>query len=283
MEFAWRPDVFGTLRRHPISVLNAIARDPLGTFSAVQETFLAGREKSVAVAYQPDPTWETGLQNLLGLENDSATEFWQLWDEVIASLRSRGMKVGPFSFHEWNDGDAGFVRAIWRVIRHSRPRAVIETGVAHGVTSRFILEALERNGSGSLWSIDLPPFNPETRKEVGVAVDEDRLRSRWNYIAGTSRRRLPRLVDKLQTVDIFIHDSMHTERNVTFELETAWARLAPGGIMLIDDIDANPAFKIFVDAHPQVTAFVCTAEPLGVDHRRFNEKGLFGIICDRAN
>jgi hypothetical protein len=82
MEFAWRPDVFGTLRRHPISVLNAIARDPLGTFSAVQETFLAGREKSVAVAYQPDPTWETGLQNLLGLENDSATEFATV-DEVI--------------------------------------------------------------------------------------------------------------------------------------------------------------------------------------------------------
>jgi predicted O-methyltransferase YrrM len=227
--------------------------------------------------------WETGLRDRLGLGDDSAGEFWQLWDEVVGSLRSRGIKVGPFSFHEWNDGDAGFVRAIWRVVRHSRPTTVIETGVAHGITSRFILEALDRNGSGNLWSIDLPPFNPQTRKEVGVAVDEDRLRSRWHYIAGTSRQHLPRLADKLRTIDIFIHDSMHTRRNVTFELETAWARLNPGGIMLIDDIDANPAFKTFVDAHPDVAAFVCTAEPLGIDHRRFNQKGLFGIICDRTN
>ena len=37
-------------------------------------------------------------------------------------------------------------------------RKVVETGVAHGVTSRFILEALERNGRGFLWSIDLPPL-----------------------------------------------------------------------------------------------------------------------------
>jgi hypothetical protein len=36
--------------------------------------------------------------------------------------------------------------------------ALVETGVAHGITSRFVLEALQRNGGGRLWSIDVPPL-----------------------------------------------------------------------------------------------------------------------------
>jgi hypothetical protein len=113
--------------------------------------------------------------------------------------------------------------------------------VAHGMTSRFILEALERNAAGSLWSVDLQPVNPETRQEVGIAVRQPGVKQgRWNYIAGTSRRRLPRLLERLGRVDLFIHDSMHTNRNVMFELETAWDYLQPGGVIVVDDIDANP-------------------------------------------
>jgi hypothetical protein len=34
---------------------------------------------------------------------------------------------------------------------------VVETGVAHGVASRFVLKGPIRNGGGCLWRIDLPP------------------------------------------------------------------------------------------------------------------------------
>jgi hypothetical protein len=60
------------------------------------------------------------------------------------------------SFGPWNDGDAGLVCAIWCLIRHLRAERIVETGVAHGFTSRFILEALESNRAGHLWSVDLP-------------------------------------------------------------------------------------------------------------------------------
>lgn len=43
---------------------------------------------------------------------------------------------------------------------HTRPEVVIETGVAHGVSTRIVLEALTQNDLGHLWSIDLlHPFN----------------------------------------------------------------------------------------------------------------------------
>src|SRR5271156_5195455 len=99
------------------------------------------------------------MHDLLGLTwpCNFSSEFWALWPEVLERLKARGIRVGPSSFKQWNDGDPGLVRAIWCLIRHLRPNHVVETGVARGFTSRFILEALERNGSGHLWSIDLPP------------------------------------------------------------------------------------------------------------------------------
>jgi cephalosporin hydroxylase len=124
----------------------------------------------------------------------------------------------------------------------------------------------------------LPPVNPESREEVGIAVDGDALRNRWSYIQGTSRRKLPALLSQLRRVDLFIHDSMHSARNVAFEMDLAWKYLSPGGVIVVDDIDVNPSFKAFADRHPEYPSFVCPAEPISPDTRRFNQKGLFGII-----
>jgi len=100
----------------------------------------------------------------------------------------------------------------------------VETGVARGVSSRFILEALERNGGGRLWSIDQPPpLDPELNGQVGAAVNAS-CRRRCSYIHGSSRRRLPRLLPWLESIDLFLHDSIHTEYNTRFELEIcAWS------------------------------------------------------------
>jgi hypothetical protein len=140
-----------------------------------------------------------------------------------------------------------------------------------------LLEALERNGSGHLWSIDLPPRDPALQKEVGIAVG-DRFKETWSYIRGSSRRRLPALLSKLGTIDLFIHDSLHSEHNVRFELDHAWAALRPGGALVVDDIDANWGFHSFTRAFAGYRSIVCDAEPLYPDTRRSNQRGFFGII-----
>jgi predicted O-methyltransferase YrrM len=271
--------LFETVRRHPLLVLSEVAKDPLDAFAAVHDGIVSRFERRAPPVYEDDPDWEQKLSALLGIPaNTFVDEFWPRWDEVNQSLRDRGMKVGPFSFYAWNDGDPGFVRALWRMIRHLRPEIVVETGVAHGLTSRFILEACLLNGAGTLWSIDLPPFNPERRPEVGVAVNEERLRARWSYIKGTSRRRLPRLLAMLPRIDVFIHDSMHSDRNMTFEFDLIWQHLRPGGILVADDVDASTAFYEFTQRHGDCPYFICAAEPMAPDMRRYNEKGMFGVI-----
>jgi hypothetical protein len=200
-----------------------------------------------------------------------------LWSEVVRELEAKGIRAGPMGFGSWNDGDAGLVRAIWCLIHHLGPNHVVETGVAHGVTSRFILEALERKKAGHLWSIDLPPIEKDWQWHIGVAVG-GRYADRWSYIKGSSRLRLPKLLSQLSRIDLFIHDSMHSERNVRFELDRAWAALKPGGALVVDDVDANWGFRSFTQGFSGHQSMVCEAEPLRPDPRRFNNKGLFGII-----
>jgi hypothetical protein len=270
--------------KHPVSVFRGLIEDPLETWTTVREGYIAYQErKRPQCPYEPDPNWESRLHAHLGAPwpCDLGSEFFQLWPKVINELESRGIQAGPMSFLGWNDGDTGFVRALWCLTRHLKPEKIIETGVAHGVTSRFLLEALERNGKGNLFSIDLPPMEPTFKKQVGIAVGS-RFANRWKYIKGSSRRRLSALLAELGQIDIFIHDSLHSEHNVRFEMDLAWAALRPGGALVVDDVDANWGFRSFLEAFPHHESIICEAEPLRPDLRRFNKKGLFGIIFKRA-
>ena len=261
-----------------VSTVASVASDPMEAWIRVRERYAAYRDGYMpADLYKADDNWESELHRILGPGLDQLkAEFWVVWPQVIADLEAKGIQAGPASFKGWNDGDAAFVRAVWCLTRHLRPANVVETGVAHGVTSRVILEALEKNGNGHLWSIDRPPIEPEWQQHIGMAVDS-RLKHRWTYINGSSRRHLPALLAKTGAIELFVHDSLHSELNVRFEMEQAWAVLRPGCAMVVDDIDLNRAFKGFSSSHSDHRSFVCAAEPLRPDARRFNKKGLFGI------
>jgi hypothetical protein len=268
------------LLTHPVLTLTDVAADPREVWIKFQERYADRLQRHrPPYQYQSDADWEQRLHNHLGGNWPClyTSEFSDLWPKVMKELEAKGIQAGPASFKAWNDGDAGFVRAIWCLIRHLRPNHVVETGVAHGVTSRFILEALERSGGGHLWSIDLPPLERVWQKQVGMAIG-DRYTQRWSYIKGSSRRRLPELLSQLGQIDLFIHDSLHSERNVRFELDTAWAAVKPGGALVVDDVDVNWGFQSFTQAVSGHQSMVCEAEPVRPDLRRFNKRGLFGII-----
>jgi methyltransferase family protein len=230
--------------------------------------------------YNVDLDWDEGFHAQIGVpwpcpEQD---EFWRLWTAVMADLEETGLRLGRGAFAGWGDGEPGFVRAVWCLVRHLSPSTVVETGVARGLTSRFILEALERNQTGRLWSVDLPPpLEPELHGQVALAVP-DEVRSRWTYVRGSSRRRLAPLLDRVRPIDLFVHDSAHTARNVLFELEHAWDALLPGGAVAVDDVDLNCGFHDFRDRHATASALVCHAEPLTPDLPRQDGCGVFAVV-----
>jgi predicted O-methyltransferase YrrM len=218
--------------------------------------------------YLPDDGAHVRFHELLRtpLECSIGGEFTLLWQTVIRTLAgdSRDRRVVAGHGH---DADVAFSRLVWCATRHLVPLNVVETGVARGITSRFILEALRRNGSGQLWSIDLPPMQNGWRQQSGVAVPAE-LRDRWTYLRGSSRRLLPTLLNRLGQIDLFIHDSLHTPANMHFELSLAWDALRRGGVLIADDIEGNASFAEFVAVHTDSRPFVARHE-----HKR----GMFGV------
>jgi len=117
------------------------------------------------------------------------------------------------------------------------------------------------NGTGRLYSIDVPNYElhylPEIGKapirllpegmEQGFAVPCE-LRHRWELHVGRSQQVLPILLEQLGSVDIFVHDSEHTYENMMREFKLSWPYLTSGGLLISDDATWNHAFIDFARA-----------------------------------
>jgi predicted O-methyltransferase YrrM len=172
--------------------------------------------------------------------------------------------------HRYNTGRAtgregyGEGLRLYAILRKLRPRIAVETGVCNGVSTAFLLLALDANGEGELHSLDLPEIAGEDY-ETGTFWDgkggavipagrqpgwmiPERLRDRWHLTIGRSQDVLPDLLRRLGAIDFFMHDSEHSEACMRFEFEHAWAALRPGGVLAADDVTQNSAFPDFAAA-----------------------------------
>jgi hypothetical protein len=262
----------GVLRGHSlpyfVRVAAALSRSPAEAVERMRERVAERTERRAGPSvYEVEPEWEAKLHALLGVEWPCAAraEYDPLWRDIRRLLIEQNLTVGRGAYGGWDDADPAFSRAVWCVARHLRPRKVVETGVARGITTRFLLEALERNGGGRLWSIDLPPLLDRKLRTQTAAALPERCRRHWHYVEGSSRRRLPQLLADVEEIDLFVHDSIHTGRNLRFELDCALAAIGASGAIVSDDVHMNAAFQ----AHEGPGTLVCPSD---------DGAGLFGII-----
>jgi predicted O-methyltransferase YrrM len=133
----------------------------------------------------------------------------------------------------------------YAAVRAFAPKVVVETGVASGVSSSYLLLALQKNGRGTLHSIGLgePQFLPPGKSPGWIVPDW--LKSNWVLHIGDSRELLPQLLQELGSVDVSIHDSLHTYEHMLWEYRAAFPHVRPGGLLFSDDALWNPAFPEF--------------------------------------
>lgn len=196
-----------------------------------------------------------------GLTNIDSLELRKLMDEFRSKRNLHNhLEKGIKEIHEGNvERFRGMI--LYILCRKLNPDIVVETGVANGISSAYILCALEENKHSKLYSIDLPCekgkgypegyFAPNgvniiipRGKESGWIIP-DYLRDKWESILGRSSEKLPPLLDELGTIDMFLHDSEHSYQNMLGEYQTAWTYLKNGGILLSHDVDMNNAFSDF--------------------------------------
>ena len=132
---------------------------------------------------------------------------------------------------------------LYVLVRSLKPDIFVETGVSGGESSTFILQAMEDNKKGKLYSVDFPQaivekglttISPEGKSSGWLIPDY--LKHRWELTLGKSEDVLPPLLEKLGKIDIFFHDSLHTYDHMLFEYNTCWDYINDGGILISDDI-----------------------------------------------
>jgi predicted O-methyltransferase YrrM len=118
----------------------------------------------------------------------------------------------------------------YAAVRWLKPLTVIETGTADGLGTAILARALARNTSdgfpGELVSFDLDPT-------AGWLLD-DELARLSRIVIGDVRQTLPRELEG-RTVELFVHDSLHTYEHERFELEMIHTHAAEGGVTAISD------------------------------------------------
>jgi hypothetical protein len=213
------------------------------------------------------------LKNLLQLSQEE-TEGW-LGSIAPAKSESSWRMLG-----RWHS----FLYAVTRALV---PATVVETGVLYGHSSAAILAALEDNMSGRLVSIDLPPEQHKSiivgRRHVQVGIASNQLtigcavpfllRSRWSLRLGDSLALIPKILDELGPISIFIHDSLHTFEHMMAEFRLGYEGLKPGGILISDDIDYNSAWSDFC---------LSQRETGKVIRKESNTSNLFGYLVKPA-
>jgi predicted O-methyltransferase YrrM len=132
---------------------------------------------------------------------------------------------------------------LYMLVRALKPDIFVETGVSGGESSTFILQAMEDNKRGNLHSIDFPQaivekglttISPEGKSSGWLIPDY--LKHRWHLTLGKSEEVLEPLLKKLDKIDIFFHDSLHTYEHMLFEYNICWDHIKDNGVLISDDI-----------------------------------------------
>ena len=185
---------------------------------------------------------------IINLTSINTVEIREYVDEIRLnqkfhnSIEQNRDLFGRKQYSSWDFSIGSSLGMILYVIcRSQKPDIIVETGVASGVSSSYILCALEQNNHGQLYSIDQPWWQD---KQSGWIIP-DYLRHRWHLIKGKSSAKLVPLLTNVGEIDIFLHDSEHTYKNMLWEFQTAWTYLKSGRLMLAHNIDTNDAFADF--------------------------------------
>jgi len=137
---------------------------------------------------------------------------------------------------------------LYALVRLLRPAHVVEVGVSSGVSSAYLLRALDRLGRGTLHSVDLPkPEKPspsgDRRRNPSWALPPGRLsgwavpfplRRRWDLRLGDKKEVLPLLGGELSTIGLFVYDVPHSEAQAARDFRALDRRMGVGAVAIAD-------------------------------------------------
>lgn len=176
-------------------------------------------------------------------------DLWNEAEKFGAALEKRADRI--LSQVPFEMGAGGDYRFLYWLTRYLRPSVIVETGVSAGFTSQAFLAAMAKNGHGTLYSSDFPYFRvKDPEKYIGILV-EDHLKPNWRLSIDGDENALPRIMENVPKIDIFHYDSDKSYSGRNFGLAQADKRLAPDGIVIVDDIRNDSWFREHAENDPR--------------------------------
>jgi predicted O-methyltransferase YrrM len=186
------------------------------------------------------------LAKILDIDKKTLESFFEESNECFSYIEEK-MKNYPDNVRMGIER----IQVLYSCIRAFKPNIMIETGVAGGSSSYIILKAMEKNNFGKLYSIDIDnPLYDERVSEyhIGWMVPKE-LKNIWTLILGDSMEELPKLLNSLDSIDIFFHDSDHSYEHMMFEFNSAIPYFKEEIKILSDDIEKNSSFDKISNTH----------------------------------
>lgn len=124
---------------------------------------------------------------------------------------------------------------LYELIRSARPRRTLEVGMAYGLSTLFICQALEDNGLGEHVAID--PYEKTGYSSIGLLnVERANLSGRLRFYEEASERALPRMYAQDERFDVAFIDGSHLFDNALVDFFYVDKMLTDGGHVAIDDL-----------------------------------------------
>jgi len=123
-------------------------------------------------------------------------------------------------------------RLLSSIVRFCRPDVCLELGTAYGMSARFILGAQTHGPTPHLTTIEGQQaihalISPQLSERYGTAVD---CRFGW------TKDVLPELAKSTRPIQFMFHDAAHSMEDYIRDFSLIVDSLAPGAVILIDDI-----------------------------------------------
>jgi predicted O-methyltransferase YrrM len=132
-------------------------------------------------------------------------------------------------------------RILTTVVRLTQSEQCLELGTAYGMSALFILEALKTRGTDTHLTT-LEGAEPQFSMSSELLIN--RYRNHVSCEFGWIQETLPRIVESLGRVDFLFHDAGHSKEDYIRDFYTVLPVLAPGAVVLIDDIHwEDPRFS----------------------------------------
>jgi len=190
---------------------------------------------------RPETSWISKVARTTVERAERAVNEVTRYSELIGELSEKIQRTGKTYYAQFPAP-----LDLFALVRLSRPQNLVESGVASGVSSTFLLLGIKANSEGILHSIDFPVFRKGGRGNQSWAIPQGmssgwgvpaKLRSRWDLRQGRSEDLLRPLLEEISRLDLYCHDSPVDVNHFEFEMKSILKHLKPGSLVVADNTD----------------------------------------------